>query len=50
MLEPRSGESFQTGESIQWTRVNYVPQFVYFNHSIHIHKGIWVYDLPRTRW
>src|SRR5438552_11170826 len=31
-------QSYQTGQSIQWTRVNYVPQFVYFNHSIHIHK------------
>jgi hypothetical protein len=39
MLEPVRA-SFQTGQSIQWTRVNYVPQFVYFNHSIHIHKGI----------
>jgi len=39
MLEPVR-KSFQTGQSIQWVRVNYVPQFVYFNHSIHIHKGI----------
>jgi cytochrome c7-like protein len=39
MLEPVR-KSFQTGQSIQWARVNYVPQFVYFNHSIHIHKGI----------
>lgn len=39
MLEPVR-ESHQTGQSIEWTRVNYVPQFVYFNHSIHIHKGI----------
>lgn len=39
MLEPVR-ESFRTGQSIQWTRVDYVPQFVYFNHSIHIHKGI----------
>jgi hypothetical protein len=32
--------SFQTGQSLQWTRVNDLPDFVYFNHSIHIHKGI----------
>src|SRR5262249_2979660 len=26
--------------SLQWTRVNTVPDFVYFNHSIHVKKGI----------
>jgi len=39
MLEPVR-KSFQTDRAIQWTRVNYLPQFVYFNHSIHIHKGV----------
>jgi hypothetical protein len=39
ILEPVR-RSFQTGESIQWNRVNYVPQFVFFNHSIHVAKGI----------
>jgi len=33
-------ESYETGQSIAWTRVNALPQFVYFNHSIHIAKGI----------
>ncbi|MGB6876213.1 MAG: cytochrome c3 family protein [Candidatus Acidiferrales bacterium] len=33
-------ESYETGQSIAWTRVNALPQFVYFDHSIHIHKGI----------
>jgi cytochrome c7-like protein len=33
-------ESFRTGKSIQWTRVHNLPGFVYFDHSIHIHKGI----------
>jgi hypothetical protein len=32
--------SFETDQSIQWIRVNYLPQFVYFDHSIHIHKGV----------
>jgi hypothetical protein len=32
--------SFRTGESIQWTRVHDLPDFVYFNHSIHVSKGI----------
>jgi len=25
---------------LQWTRVNQLPDFVYFNHSIHINKGV----------
>ena len=33
-------ESYRTGRSLQWTRVHNLPGFVYFNHSIHIHKGI----------
>jgi hypothetical protein len=39
MLEPVR-ESYRTGESIQWIRVHDLPGFVYFNHSIHIKKGI----------
>jgi cytochrome c7-like protein len=38
-LEPVR-ESFRTGRSIQWTRVHDLPDFVYFDHSIHIHKGV----------
>ena len=38
-LEPVR-ESFRTGKSIEWTRVHDLPDFVYFNHSIHIHKGV----------
>jgi hypothetical protein len=38
-LEPVRA-SFRTGESLQWTRVHDLPDFVYFNHSIHIAKGI----------
>lgn len=33
-------ESYETGQSIAWTRVNALPEFVYFNHSVHIAKGI----------
>jgi formamidopyrimidine-DNA glycosylase len=39
MLEPLR-ESFRTGQSIAWTRVHDLPEFVYFNHSIHLKKGI----------
>lgn len=39
MLEPVR-ESFRTGESLEWTRVHDLPQFVFFNHSIHVAKGM----------
>lgn len=39
MLEPVRS-SLATGEPLQWTRINDLPDFVYFNHSIHLAKGI----------
>jgi hypothetical protein len=33
-------ESWATGNSIQWIRVHDLPDFVYFNHEIHVNKGI----------
>jgi hypothetical protein len=39
MLEPIRA-SFRTGQSLQWTRVHDLPDFVYFNHSIHVNKGV----------
>jgi hypothetical protein len=38
-LEPVR-ESYRTGRSIAWTRVHDLPEFVYFNHSIHVNKGV----------
>ena len=38
-LEPVR-ESFRTDTSIRWTRVNDLPDFAYFNHSIHVNKGV----------
>lgn len=38
-LEPVR-ESYRSGQSIEWVRVHDLPDFVYFNHSIHINKGI----------
>lgn len=32
--------SWKTGEPLRWVRVNDVPDFVYFNHGIHVNKGI----------
>ena len=39
LLEPVR-ESFRTGKSLVWTRVNDLPDFVYFDHSIHVNKGV----------
>jgi len=39
LLEPVR-ESFRSGKSLVWNRVNDLPDFVYFNHSIHINKGV----------
>lgn len=33
-------DSYETGQSIAWTRVNALPDFVYFDHRIHVSKGI----------
>ena len=38
-LEPVRA-SYRTGQSIRWTRVHDLPDFVYFNHSIHVSKGV----------
>ncbi|HVN83325.1 MAG TPA: cytochrome c3 family protein [Candidatus Binatia bacterium] len=39
MLEPVRA-SFRNDQSIHWIKVNDLPDFVYFNHSIHVHQGI----------
>jgi len=39
LLEPVRA-SYRSGQSLQWTRVNQLPDFVFFNHSIHVTKGV----------
>ena len=39
MLEPVRA-SYRDDTSLAWTRVNALPQFAYFNHSIHVSKGV----------
>jgi hypothetical protein len=39
MLEPVR-ESFRSDRPIEWTRVYDLPDFVYFDHSIHVAKGV----------
>ena len=33
-------ESYKNDQSIPWERVHTLPRYVYFNHSIHIAKGV----------
>lgn len=39
ILEPVRA-SFRTGRSLEWTRVHDLADFVFFNHSIHVAKGV----------
>jgi ferredoxin len=39
LLEPVR-QSWATGESLPWIKVHDLPDFVYFSHEIHVHKGI----------
>jgi hypothetical protein len=33
-------ESFKNNTAIEWNRVHNVPHYAYFNHSIHVAKGV----------
>jgi cytochrome c7-like protein len=33
-------DSMASGQPIAWKRVHYLPEFVYFDHSIHVNKGV----------
>lgn len=39
MLEPVR-ESWRTGKPLEWNRVHDLPQFAYFNHSVHVNAGV----------
>ena len=39
ILEPVR-ESHRTGKPLRWTRVHDLPDFVYFDHSIHVARGV----------
>ena len=41
-------ESLAENKPIRWQRVNKLPDYVYFDHSIHIAKGVGCTHLPRT--
>jgi cytochrome c3-like protein len=39
MLKPVR-DSYDRNEPLQWVRLNRLPQYVYYNHSVHVTKGI----------
>ena len=39
MLRPVR-QSWASNQPIQWSRVHNLPDFVYFNHSVHVNKGV----------
>lgn len=39
MLEPVR-ESYRSGKPIQWNRIHRLADFVYFDHSVHVNKGV----------
>jgi hypothetical protein len=39
ILEPVRA-SFRDGKNLEWVRVNNLPDFVYFNHQIHVKQGV----------
>ena len=47
ILEPVRA-SFRDNRPLEWTRVHDLPDFVYFNHSIHVAQGRRLRDLSRA--
>ncbi|MEO6785675.1 MAG: cytochrome c3 family protein [Chthoniobacteraceae bacterium] len=38
-LEPLR-KAWATGEPVQWVQIHKLPDYVYFNHSVHINRGV----------
>jgi hypothetical protein len=32
--------SFDTGRPVEWRRVHKLPEYAYFNHAVHVNKGV----------
>jgi hypothetical protein len=39
MLEPIR-QSWKTGEAMEWVRIHKLPDYVYFDHSVHVTAGV----------
>ena len=33
-------DSYQSGQTIPWVQIHKVPDYVYFNHSVHVNRGV----------
>jgi len=33
-------ESYDSGEPVPWVRIHNTPDYVYFNHSVHVNRGV----------
>jgi hypothetical protein len=33
-------DSWNTGKPVQWIRIHQVPDYAYFNHSVHVNRGV----------
>ncbi|MCC5806328.1 MAG: cytochrome c3 family protein [Opitutales bacterium] len=32
--------SYETGEPVEWVRVHAMPDYVFFNHAVHVNRGV----------
>jgi hypothetical protein len=39
LLEPVR-KSFETGEPVPWVKIHQAPDYVFFNHSVHVNRGV----------
>lgn len=33
-------QSYATGQPVPWVKIHQVPDYVYFNHSVHVNRGV----------
>jgi hypothetical protein len=33
-------QSFESGDPVKWVKIHQVPDYVYFNHAVHVNRGI----------
>ena len=33
-------QSYQTGDPVPWVKIHALPDYVYFNHSVHVNRGV----------
>ncbi len=32
--------AWETGQPLPWVRIHYAPDYAYFNHSVHVNRGV----------